>query len=386
MKNYTISLLLIPIIFLSCSPRQAVDDNLATGMEADSGIVLSRESATLAGIRFGDIEPRLLSMDVNARGRLELLPRKMATISTMISGSIQSIDVEFGQQVKKGDALATYSSHEFLEMQQRYLNSMTKLEKVENDFERKKSLYAENVISEKEYQEVKLEYNNAKVDLDASRAEMELLKINLVSLENGMIQRSIPLKSPISGQVESINVNLGEFVAAGTPVFKVIDKSAPMLKLMIFEKDISKVNTGQRVTFSLPDRPDMEFEAEIYAIGSTVDPAARVVQAYARVLKAPRDLISGMFVATEIHTSESMRNALPVSAVVVENENRKYGFYSLDEDAADELHFYRIALECGFEEDGYIEVWPAYPLPDKARMVITGTYYLKSELLRSYGE
>lgn len=381
------SLLTIMIVFwlvYACSFSPEVNNEVEETTIPDSGIILNAEAVKIAGIKFGIIESKLLSHDVNARGQIQLLPQKVALVSVMVAGAIQSINVNYGQIVRKGDVLATYSSHEFLEMQQLYLNAKTNLEKIQKDFERQQSLWDKKVISEKEFQQASSDFHQAKVDFKASEAEMSLLHIDLNKLNSGEISKSIPIVSPIDGQVEGIQTTIGQFVSLGDQIFKVIDKSEPVLQLMIFEKDIHLIQNDQRVNFTLPRSPTTNYEATIFNVGSTVEQNARIVHAYASIKEGPKNLVPGMFVSSTIHTSEQMRFALPESAVVVENDNKKYGFYTLDDDSSSLFRFYPIFFRSGYSEEGFVEVWPEYKIPEHARFVISGTYYLKSELMKMY--
>ena len=98
------------------------------------------------------------------------------------------------------------------------------------------------------------------------------------------------------------------------------------------------------------------------------------------------DMIPGMFVSSTIHTREQYLDALPESAVVIENDNTKYGFYSEDPEGSAAYHFHPILLRTGFMEEGYVEVYPEEELPEGARMVMTGVYYLKSEMMKLLGD
>lgn len=382
-----IVLLVFGICLSSCSsPLPEINSGSDSETVLDSGFVLSAKVIENAGVEYGSIEPVLLSHDVNAQGKIMALPSKTASVSVMVAGSIQSINVRFGQAVNKGQVLATYSSHELLEMQQMYLNSKYKLEKVKQEFEREESLWKKNVISEKVYQSVLMNYNLANADYQTSLAEMKLLNFNMKMLDQGEVSTTIPILSPIQGVVEEIKLSIGKFVHMGDEIFRIIDKVEPTLQLMIFEKDIHFVETGQRVTFSISGMEKGEFEGVIFNVGSIVDQNARIIKAMAHISSNGQPMAPGMFVSSTIHTGEKLLNALPESAIVVESDDRKYGFYTLDDSDSKELSFFMFSLKTGFTEDGFVEVFPDFPIPQGGRIVVSGTYYLKSEMIKRLGE
>lgn len=380
-----LSTVVITVLLCSCGNKQ-VKPPADTGSPSDGGIVLSAAAVEQAGITFGLIEDKKLSHDVSARGMIVLLPEDVAIVSALMGGTVQSIGAKYGQQVRKGEVLATYTHPDIIEVQQRYLNARTMLEVKENSYKRLETLWKDKVNSEKEYQQARMEYQHAQAEFNSIKAKLNLLNISIESLDKGEVTRSIPIISPISGQVEEIYVSMGQYVDMQDPVFRVIDKSQPVLQLKVFEKDIHLIESGQRVTFASPSSSVEDFEARIFNVGAIVEKDARVIDVMASITGQTEGLIPGMFVASTIHTREQFLKALPESAVVVENENEKYGFYTTDAQGSESYRFYPFDLTAGFEEEGYIEVYPITELPPNARVVLTGVYYLKSELMKSLGD
>ncbi len=381
-----ISIMVIMLAGFSCKHGPEKQQTVDSSPEKRNGLVLSADVVEKAGITFGVIDYKMLSHDISARGQILLLPDKRANVSVMIGGTIQSIRVTYGQKVRKGEVLAYYTHPEIIEVQQNYLNAKYNMAVIEKEFERQEALWQEKVKSEKEYQYAKLEYQKAKADLQATLAKISLINVDVKALDEGKIQQSLPIVSPISGQVEEINVSLGQYVDVHNSLFLVIDKSSPVLQLKVFEKDIHLIEVGQRVTFASSTSTIEEHEAEIFNVGSLVEQDARIIYVMARISGKIPGLIPGMFVASTIHTREQDLKALPETAVVIENESTRFGFYTTDPAGSSELHFKPFLLNTGFVEEGYVEVYPMEELPENARIVLTGVYYLKSEMMKSLGD
>lgn len=370
----------------ACSSNPKVEEESVTENKSDSGIVLAAAVVESSDIQFGKIEQKVLSHNISAQGEIHLLPQHSANVSVMIPGTILNILVDFGQHVNKGEVLATYTSHEFLEMQQLYLDTKANLEKVKSDYSRQKTLWETGVISEKEYQQSLLENNHATAGFNASEAEMILLHVDMEKLNRGEFSKAISIVSPIRGRVEEINVSLGKFINLGDPVLKVINRSEPMLRIKVFEKDIQFIQKDQRVTFTIPGKESDVYHAVVINVGSTVDQRARVVYVLARIISDFQDFIPGMFVSASIHTQEQTVDALPGTAVFTDSRDGRFGFYTLDGPGSQTYTFYPIGFVCGVEAGDFIEIQPAYPLPGHSRFVTTGTYYLKSEMLKNMEE
>jgi cobalt-zinc-cadmium efflux system membrane fusion protein len=381
-----ISIILLLVAGFSCKQGPEQQESIDGVPVKESGVVLSADVVEKAGITFGVIDYKMLSHDISARGQILLLPDKQANVSVMMGGTIQSIRVTYGQKVRKGEVLAYYTHPEIIELQQHYLNAKYMMVVMEKEYERQESLWKEKVKSEKEYQYARLEYQKAKADFQATRSKISMMNVDVNALDEGQIQQAIPIVSPINGQVEEINVSLGQFVDMHNPLFLVIDKSAPVLQLKVFEKDIHLIEKGQRVTFASSTSAVEDLEAEIFNVGSIVDQEARIIYVMARISGQVPGLIPGMFVASTVHTREQDLKALPETAVVIENENTRFGFYTTDPEGSTELRFKPFLLNTGFMEDGYVEVYPVEELPENARIVLTGVYYLKSEMMKALGD
>jgi membrane fusion protein (multidrug efflux system) len=75
------------------------------------------------------------------------------------------------------------------------------------------------------------------------------------------------LRAPIDGMATQVdNIQLGRFVAAGTPVFAVIDDSAPWIDANPKETDITYLKVGQRVQVDVDTFPDHTFYGTVQSV------------------------------------------------------------------------------------------------------------------------
>src|SRR5882757_7416528 len=76
------------------------------------------------------------------------------------------------------------------------------------------------------------------------------------------------LKAPIAGTATQVdNIQLGRFVMAGTPVFSVIDDSAPWVDANPKETDITYLRAGQKVEIDVDSFPDRAFHGTVASVG-----------------------------------------------------------------------------------------------------------------------
>jgi membrane fusion protein, multidrug efflux system len=75
------------------------------------------------------------------------------------------------------------------------------------------------------------------------------------------------VRAPISGTATQVdNIQLGRFVAAGSPVFSVIDDSEPWVDANPKETDITYLRPGQKATIDVDSFPDRSFRGTVASI------------------------------------------------------------------------------------------------------------------------
>jgi membrane fusion protein (multidrug efflux system) len=75
------------------------------------------------------------------------------------------------------------------------------------------------------------------------------------------------LRAPLGGTATQVDsIQLGRFVTAGTPVFSVVDDSAPWVDANPKETDITWLRVGQKVTLDVDSFPDRTFKGKVTAV------------------------------------------------------------------------------------------------------------------------
>ncbi|MCB0804206.1 MAG: efflux RND transporter periplasmic adaptor subunit, partial [Bacteroidales bacterium] len=323
LKNQII--LIASIAFLSACDSMPESQGEELASSTESGIVLTQEQVRRAGITLGTIEKVMLSHDVNARGQVTVPPQARATVSAVMPGIIESIRVNPGEKVRKGEVLATYTHPGFITIQQEYLEQLNQLELLEKDYVRQKQLRDKNINSAKEFQEVEASYHRTKASVEAGKARLAMLHIDAASLESGNIITSVQILSPVAGVVNKVNANIGMSVEPGISLFHILNTSELLLQVKVFEKDMHLVGPGQRITFKTSGNNGEELVAHVTSVGAMVEDDTRTIEVLAAIENPAAGLIPGMFVSSKIHTSEQMLDALPEDAVIIENNNETYG-------------------------------------------------------------
>jgi cobalt-zinc-cadmium efflux system membrane fusion protein len=383
MKNFKKSFIVfLMAAIVACQSNNTNTEDIASEPDLNQ-ISISKAKIDRAGIKLGEIKKELLSKDVHARGKIVVPPQNQASVNAYIGGVIRDIFVVPGEKVRKGQILATYAGPDVIAAQQNYLTAKNNFELYSKEYERQKSLKKENISSDKEFQNTESRYLESKSTLMATKSTMEMLQIDIEALDRGVISNEIQIVSPIEGIVQEVNINVGRYAEQQSALFEVLNTSKLWLEISVFEKDIQLVKVGQRVTFAPSSEMKKIYEAHVTSVGLMVEDDIRVVKVFAKIGENIETLIPGMFASCEIHTSEQYLDALPEEAIVIENEAEKYGFYTLDDPNTEEMTFHRFDVKTGYVEDGFIQVEPIEKLPDQAKIVIEGVYYIRAEIMKN---
>ena len=218
------------------------------------------------------------SKKVDATG--EIFATELIDVGAQVSGQIKKLYVKLGDQVKKGDMIASIDSStqqnsiDNKEAQLAIYKAQLESAKValniaKTQFDRENALFAKNATSKQEFESAKNTYsaNSAKIkELEAqikqTNIELSTAKINLGYTK---------ITAPRDGTVVSVQVEEGQTVNANqtTPtIVNIADLSHVKMKMQIAEGDITKIKVGTLVEYSILSEPTKKFQTTV----SSIDP------------------------------------------------------------------------------------------------------------------
>ena len=341
-------------------------------------VELNADQYKMANVKMGAIEFRSLSDLIKINGLISAPPQNIATVSTPMGGFIKNTSLMQGSQIKKDQVLAMVENPEFIDLQQNYLESKNQLEYVEADYNRQKDLYKDNISSAKSFQQVTSEYKVLKGKMNALGQKLALIGINPETLTETNIQRAIAVKSPISGFVKQVNVNIGKYVSPTDVLFEIVNTSKLTVELTVFEKDIHEISIGQRLRFGLSDEGKDQYIAVIYQVGKVLQ-NDKTIKVFATITNPSVRLIPGIYITASVETHNNSMTALPSDAIVqFDGKDYIFVFDRVKQENGKAITEYKLVqVKRGASDNGYTGVI----LPEgfdikKAKIVIKGAYNL----------
>ena len=139
-------------------------------------------------------------------GRLGFAPGAAYAVRAPLSGYARTVDVALGQEVKKGDVLATISSKDAAEVRADLARAGAELRLAKTNLERLKSLKADGAASDREVREA--EAKQAEEEADISRASSAAAALGVY----GGSSAAYELRATAAGHVVARNLHPGERV------------------------------------------------------------------------------------------------------------------------------------------------------------------------------
>ncbi len=196
-----------------------------------------------------------------------------AKLSFQVPGRVNLVNFKEGQSVKKGELIAELDR---AELQARYAQASALVKSASDtlvnarkNYQRFEELFKKGVVSEKERDNLKLNY--------------EIAQSKLVEAQSLLKQASVYLdytrmKSPMDGVITSRNIEPGETVTAGREVIAVSNLSNVELKIFIEETQIGKVRPNQQVDVSVDTFPGKVYQGVVSFVSPEGEFTPKIIQ------------------------------------------------------------------------------------------------------------
>ncbi len=290
----------IGLLFVSCGEEKKVEELLRPVRYQTAFSTVGVRRRTFSGVAQAGLESRL---------------------SFKISGTVERLSVKVGEEVSEGKLIASVEATDYqLQVQQAQASLV--------------SAQAQERNAEASYNRVRQLYesrNASRNDLDAARAAFESSTAQVVSLRKQLeLSRSrlsyTNLRSPISGAIATVNVEVGENVQAGQTIIQVSSGTNLEVEVTIPEILISQIREGQEVTVEFDALPNRKFTARVTEVSVTATGFATTYPVTLRLTEESPDVRSGMAaeVAFEFGANDQRERIVVPSFSVGDDRTGRY--------------------------------------------------------------
>jgi membrane fusion protein, multidrug efflux system len=220
-----------------------------------------------------------------------------ADLSLQLAGIVSEIDFKSGDDVKAGQVLLRLNADDDI-AKLHALQATAALAQINYDRDRKQ-LAAQAV-------------SRATVDGDAATLKNDEAQ---VAAQQATVDQKI-LRAPFAGHLGIRAVDLGQYLAAGTPVVTLQALDPLYADFYLPQQALAHLNVDQPVVVHVDTYPGVDFPGQISAINPQVDTSSRNVQVRATLANPDHRLLPGMFATLDIETGTQQRLiTLPQTAI-----------------------------------------------------------------------
>ena len=310
-------------------------------------------------------------------------------LSSEVIGKVTNIFVEEGDEVEIGQLVLQVDDQNFvaaLEQSEAQVRlgkidierQQTRIINLEQQWERKKSLFEQEMVGDDEFEALTNQLDLARIDLKSSIERLRQADAQLEQASDKL--RKTQITSPISGVVTSLDIKVGETAIAsstnipGSSLMTIANPTSIYTEVLVDEADVATIALGQK--------------AEIVAIAYSSTPMQGIVRFIANTAKVEQGrqglsftvkiritdsnevaLRPGMSCRAEIFTGgNNAASAVPIQAILIDEDRTlgkptHYAFINDDGIAV------KVVVELGISDDEYQEITSGLSIGDD---VITG--------------
>lgn len=142
----------------------------------------------------------------------------------------------------------------------------------------------------------------AQATVDADAANLKVTQAQVAAQQALMAEKVV--RAPFSGRLGVRQVDLGQFIAAGTTIVTLQQLDPMLVDFYLPQQALGQISTGQEVDITTDAWPGRTFRGSVSALNARVDPSSRMLQVRASIPNADGALLPGMFVNVSIATGQ----------------------------------------------------------------------------------
>lgn len=313
--------------------------------QVEARVKISDKQLTLNSIEILTAGPASIKAVLNLQGEIKLNADKSVHVVSRVGGIVESVSVNAGDKVRKGQVLASISSQAVADMRSDLLAAQKRVDLARSTYVREKQLWEEKISAQQDY--LQAQHDLQEAEINTQRLQQKLNAVGASGSAKGLTRYEI--RSPIDGVVTNKQISQGQVVSEIDSLYEISDLSTVWAEITIYAKDINTVKVGQKVTIKAT-----AFEAEttgaISYVGALVGEQSRTAMARVVLDNSNRTWLPGLPVNVEL-VSDEIKVPLAVSVEGIQTLRDwsvvfgRYGEY-----------FEARPLTLGRRDDKYVEV------------------------------
>ena len=233
----------------------------APAVEGHGKVTIETDRQQLIGIKTAKVAEGSVGGEIRTNGRVAVDETRVRKINVKVEGFVERLFVDFvGKPVAKGQPLFSLYSPEFVSAQREYLLA----------------LKTQQAMSQGAFQ------TSGSDLLEAARRRLQFWDVPQEAVDRlektGEPQRTLTLRSPISGVVTVKNVAEGSRITPADIPFEITDLSRVWVLADAYETDLGRAKVGMTAELTLQSSPGRIFKGRVAFIDPLLDPKSRTAK------------------------------------------------------------------------------------------------------------
>lgn len=338
------------------------EDHGAKGNNWGAEILMPKETQFLFDVTIGRAGVDAFAPAITLFGTIVPGDKGKAVIQSPFAGVLRAVRVKVGEQVRAGQVVAVVEQS---------VDAGTSI----NWQSDRNGVTAEVTAAQKEFDRL----NNlsdiiARRDLDEATARLQRAKENqdlfnrLYNDRGGKNARFIPLTAPISSRLEPFNRAQGATIAAGEPLFTLLNPAKVIVEAQMYDKDARFLDGAQHFQIECSNNEHQSRAVRLLALPNSINPSNQSQKVLFEVDNPNGDFKIGEFVNIKIYQQTAQRQLTIPNSAITEISGMPAIFIKQSAE-----HYTVSYLKTG--DDNGISTVILKGLEDGQRYVMTGTYH-----------
>jgi HlyD family secretion protein len=265
------------------------------------------------------------------------------TVSAKITGILERLYADQGDQVQKGQLLAKLDSAELRarEMaaqaarnraqrdlgraQADMIRAQANLVLAQSNYQRDLEVFKPGYISKSAFDTTQAQLKVAESEVASAKAAVTAQEAAVKQAESetyaaAAIHKYTDIKAPMDGLITVRKAEVGNVISPGTPIFQMVDLDQIWVAAWIDETKVAQLREGQPATIIL--RSGRVFQGEVVRLNKEADTVTRELEVDVKFAQLPHPLVIGEEAEVDIDTGRQTALAVPLSAIKESNGSK----------------------------------------------------------------
>jgi len=316
--------------------------------------------------------------EISAVGTLKA--RETALLSAKVAGNVEAVLVDLSDRVEVDQVVVrldrtnfeiaiSKASAAFDATRSAAAQAKTQLRHAQKEYHRASSLLVEKVIPQSRFDKAETAFKAARQALATAEDQVNQARAALQTVRQYL--KDTEIRSHRSGVVVDRNVEIGQSVAPGASLLRILDQSKLKVNIDLPESDFARIAIGMPAVIKVDAFRGKRFTGRVERVNPMVDRLTRTFRIRIEVSNPTGKLVDGMFARVRLSAGQRMAPAVPRDALQRLPGSGTFYVFVVNKDKA-----VKRTIKTGLIQDQYAEVLDG--LSEDQKIVISGAGRLRS--------